>query len=104
MTNARTLLAIIAGMILLFGGAATVTAEGHNGTEDDPFADDRPLFGEDEEDPFAEYDERATVEEDEDDAEEASQDEEEANALPVPIGAVLVGIAVAAVGLARQPS
>lgn len=103
MMDARTLLPVIAGAALLLGGAATVTAEGHNGTEDDPFADDRPLF-EDDEDPFAEYEERATVEDDEDDEVEASQSEEEENALPVPIGAALVGIAVAAVGFARKPS
>lgn len=76
---------MLAGMLLLTGGLVLVPgASAQNDTDaidedEDPFADDAPLFEEDE-DPFAEYEQRADVPTSDDDTTASSTDEEAGDA------------------------
>lgn len=103
-------LAVLTCSLLLLAATGTAMAQG-DGPDEDPFADDPGLFGEeDEEDPFAELEERANVDEDGSDASDegddetgqAADDEGDENSIPFPIVAALASLLLTARLTARR--
>lgn len=98
-------LAVLIFSLLLLAAAGSAIAQ-EDGPDEDPFADDPGLFGEeDEEDPFAELEERANVSDDggnasDGDGADASGDgtegDEEQNGIPFPVLSALAGLLLAA--------
>lgn len=88
------LVTLAACVLALLFAAGTAIAQ-----DEDPFADEGELFEDEEDDPFAEYEERAKLDDEQtenastDDDRSGSQDQDQT---PIPLWTVLVGLAMAA--------
>lgn len=108
--NTSLPLAAIACTLLLLAAAQTAFAQ-QDGPGEDPFADEPGLFEDEEEDPFAELEERAQLDEENetetndggDDTGDADGGEEQ-DRIPAPIGAAIAGLLLAAGALDRWRS
>lgn len=102
-----------AALLVLLAAAGGALAQ-DEAPDEDPFEDEGSLFEDEEADPFAELEQRASLDEegtgDEDGAESGNEEDggeeetEEADRVPAPLGAALVGLALAAGTLDRLRS
>lgn len=95
-------------LVLLVATAGA--ALGQDGADEDPFANEPGLFEDEEEDPFAELEERAALDDDEEDQANATDgnetrsdaDEESEDRIPGPSGLAFAAIGLAAALLTRR--